>query len=108
MPRSTRRAVLGALTIVLLAGCGRTPEENSDPPATTAAGAPATTLATTTVPETSAPETTTGATTAPDALEKPEVELPDELPTELVVTDIVEGEGPAAETGDTVLVHYVG
>ncbi|MGZ8253771.1 MAG: FKBP-type peptidyl-prolyl cis-trans isomerase, partial [Burkholderiaceae bacterium] len=29
-------------------------------------------------------------------------------PTELVVTDITEGEGAAAEEGDTVVVHYVG
>ena len=39
---------------------------------------------------------------------KPEVELPDEEPTELVVTDLVVGEGVAAAEGDTVLVHYVG
>jgi len=39
---------------------------------------------------------------------KPEVELPDEEPTELVITDLVVGEGPAAAEGDTVLVHYVG
>ncbi|MEO6569990.1 MAG: FKBP-type peptidyl-prolyl cis-trans isomerase, partial [Ilumatobacteraceae bacterium] len=39
---------------------------------------------------------------------KPQVSIPDELPTELVVTDLVEGTGPAAEAGDTVLVHYVG
>ncbi len=39
---------------------------------------------------------------------KPEVEIPAELPTELVVTDLVTGSGPTAEAGDTVTVHYVG
>ena len=40
--------------------------------------------------------------------DKPEVQIPDELPTTLVINDLVEGEGPAAANGDTVLVHYVG
>jgi peptidylprolyl isomerase len=40
--------------------------------------------------------------------DKPEVELPDELPTELVVTTLVEGDGATAAAGDTVVVHYVG
>jgi FKBP-type peptidyl-prolyl cis-trans isomerase len=40
--------------------------------------------------------------------DKPEVEVPDEIPTELVVTVIEEGTGPAAESGDTVIVDYVG
>jgi peptidylprolyl isomerase len=44
-------------------------------------------------------------TTTPD---KPEVVIPENLPTELVVTTLVEGDGPAAAEGDTVLVHYVG
>ena len=39
---------------------------------------------------------------------KPEVEIPSELPTELVVTELSAGEGPEAAEGDTVLVHYVG
>ncbi|MDO8361796.1 MAG: FKBP-type peptidyl-prolyl cis-trans isomerase [Actinomycetota bacterium] len=42
------------------------------------------------------------------ALPKPQVQLPAELPTTLVVTDLLPGSGPAAETGDTVVVHYVG
>jgi FKBP-type peptidyl-prolyl cis-trans isomerase len=40
--------------------------------------------------------------------DKPEVEVPDEIPTELVVTVIEEGSGPTAESGDTVVVDYVG
>lgn len=43
-----------------------------------------------------------------DLSAKPEVEIPAELPTELVVTDLVTGSGPTAEAGDTVTVHYVG
>lgn len=49
-------------------------------------------------------ESTTTLPTPP----KPEVEIPAEIPTELVVTDLVEGEGPGAQAGDTVVVHYVG
>ena len=41
-------------------------------------------------------------------LVKPDVEIPSALPTELVVTDLVDGEGPEAAEGDTVVVHYVG
>jgi FKBP-type peptidyl-prolyl cis-trans isomerase len=40
--------------------------------------------------------------------DKPEVEIPDEIPTELVVTVLEEGEGPEAAAGDTVIVDYVG
>lgn len=39
---------------------------------------------------------------------EPEVSIPSELPTELVITDLTEGTGPAAITGDTVYVNYVG
>lgn len=39
---------------------------------------------------------------------EPDVSLPNELPTELVITDLIEGTGPAAITGDTVYVNYVG
>lgn len=57
----------------------------------------------TTVPSEDAEPATTFA-----APEKPEVEIPEEPPTELEVTTLVEGEGPEATTGDTVTVHYVG
>ena len=39
---------------------------------------------------------------------KPDVEIPAELPTALVITDLVEGSGQPAELGDTVELHYVG
>lgn len=40
--------------------------------------------------------------------EEPEVSLPATTPTELVITDITEGEGEGAKTGDTIFVNYVG
>ncbi|MBN3510416.1 MULTISPECIES: FKBP-type peptidyl-prolyl cis-trans isomerase [Mycobacteriaceae] len=40
---------------------------------------------------------------------KPDIEFPDgPAPTELVVTDLVVGDGPEAVPGGTVEVHYVG
>jgi peptidylprolyl isomerase len=42
-------------------------------------------------------------------MDKPEIDFPeDPPPTELVVTDLVEGEGVEATAGSTVSVHYVG
>ncbi|MFI5085351.1 MAG: FKBP-type peptidyl-prolyl cis-trans isomerase [Actinomycetales bacterium] len=42
-------------------------------------------------------------------LEKPEIEFPDhEVPTELVIQDLVEGTGAEAQSGSTVSAHYVG
>ncbi|MGI8700215.1 MAG: FKBP-type peptidyl-prolyl cis-trans isomerase [Nocardioidaceae bacterium] len=41
--------------------------------------------------------------------EKPEIDFPDSPPpSDLVLTDIVVGEGEEAATGRTVLAHYVG
>ena len=39
---------------------------------------------------------------------KPDVAIPTEPPTELVVTELSPGEGPEAHAGDVVTVHYVG
>ncbi len=42
-------------------------------------------------------------------MRKPDVTVPDtELPTELVIIDDVEGDGPEATRGSNVSVHYVG
>ncbi len=51
---------------------------------------------------------TTTTTTTVAASEKPEVTPPAELPTELVVTELVEGQGDLSVVGDTVQVNYVG
>ena len=42
-------------------------------------------------------------------MEKPEIDFVDPTPpTDLVVTDLVEGDGAEAASGNTVEVHYVG
>ncbi len=42
-------------------------------------------------------------------MDKPEIDFPDfDPPTDLVVTDLVEGDGAEATAGTTVSVHYVG
>ncbi len=59
----------------------------------------------------------TATTDAPDGADpaapptnpdKPSVDIPDEIPTELEVTVLEEGSGPEAASGDTVIVDYVG
>jgi peptidylprolyl isomerase len=40
--------------------------------------------------------------------DKPEIELPDPIPTELEIEDLIEGEGQAAQLGDQITVDYVG
>lgn len=40
---------------------------------------------------------------------KPELDYPgDAVPTELVIEDLIAGDGPAVEPGQTVTTHYVG
>src|SRR5919107_6168155 len=42
-------------------------------------------------------------------MDKPEIDFFDpEPPSDLVVTDVTEGDGPEAAAGNTVKVHYVG
>src|ERR1044071_7909141 len=42
-------------------------------------------------------------------MDKPEIDFVDPTPpTELVITDLVEGDGPEAAAGNAVSVHYVG
>ena len=74
-----------AAAIGLLAGCGDSTSSSNTP---------------TTVPA--------ATTTVAGALPKPQVKIPAKTPTELVITDITEGTGPAAADGDTLVVHYVG
>ena len=47
-------------------------------------------------------------TTPVETLSKPDVEIPDTLPTDLVITELEPGSGPEAEAGDTVTVNYIG
>ncbi len=59
---------------------------------------------------TDAPTSTDASATSDlaDLIDEPTVSLPTEMPTELVITDITEGEGEAAVEGSTVYVYYVG
>lgn len=42
-------------------------------------------------------------------MEKPEIDFPGgEAPTELIITDLIVGDGPEAKPGGVVEVHYVG
>jgi FKBP-type peptidyl-prolyl cis-trans isomerase len=83
---------------LLLAACNG--DEASD-------GAAVTTAAGTADGEGTTPDDT-AMETPPENPDKPDVEVPEEIPTELVVTVLREGSGPEAEEGDTVVVDYVG
>jgi len=80
-----RALLIPVAALGLLAACGDDSTASNASTAATAAAGP-----TTTSPQ------------------KPEVKLPSTLPTELVITDLTEGTGTAAATGDTVVVNYVG
>lgn len=99
----TPRLVMSSLAVaaLVLSACG---DEQTSEAGDTTAVAP-TDVVDTTAPTASLVPTDTAAPTNPD---KPEVSIPAELPTELVVTDLVEGTGPAAAEGDLVVVDYVG
>ena len=95
MSSRTSRALL-ALTLsstLLIAACGGDKSSTTTDVSTTDA------LASTADSETSDPA---------DLIDEPTISLPTEMPTELVITDITEGEGEAAVEGSTVYVYYVG
>jgi peptidylprolyl isomerase/peptidyl-prolyl cis-trans isomerase B (cyclophilin B) len=85
-----RLATLFVASCLVLAACGddedRLPVLDTSPTQPPASEAPTTTI-------------DTG---------KPAVSIPSELPTELVVTDLIEGTGEPAKDGDTITVNYVG
>jgi peptidylprolyl isomerase len=90
----TRSLAIGLLVALLaLAGCGGSDNDSSDESAATA--------------EATATETATPAAT-PEA-KKPSVRVPKgKAPEKLVIKDLKEGDGPAAQPGQTVTVQYVG
>jgi peptidylprolyl isomerase len=99
---------------LLVAACGSSDDNASD----TSSGEVASTdetSATSDTSDTTEADTDTSGTEVGDTIappptnpDKPEVEVPDEIPTELQVTVIEEGTGPEAAAGDTVIVDYVG
>jgi len=127
MRRTVPPVLLASILVLSLAACGSEGDTSSDATqSSTATGSdPATDSSTATgsdpavesVPAegsdpaagSSDPAATVDAATPPSpSADKPEVAIPDEIPTELQVTVLEEGTGPPAETGDTVIVDYVG
>jgi peptidylprolyl isomerase len=98
-----RRVLLLSTLLALAVSCGGDDGAGAgDTTETTAA--PVTTTASSTSADGSGGETAPSSSTPA----KPQVSIPASLPTELVVTDLVAGEGPTAEEGSTVIVNYVG
>lgn len=94
--RRTLPAIL--ITALLLAACG-----SDDDAQSTGDSAPAgsdSSVATS--------DSVTDSAPAPTNPDKPTVDIPDEIPTELQITVLEEGEGPESAEGDTVVVDYVG
>ena len=108
--RTARLVVSSLAALSLLAACGS--EQGTDAADTSTAASSGDTAPVDTTPVESAPvdagEGDDTATTAAPNPDKPTVSIPATLPTELVVTDLTEGTGAAAEAGDVVVVNYVG
>ena len=109
------RRTLGLATAALLAltACGSGGDGSTASGATDPVDSLAATDATAST-DAPAPSTDSGDGSAPSdtvalpIVEKPDVQLPAEAPTELVRTVLEEGTGDAAVTGDTLIVDYVG
>ena len=93
------RFVVTSLAFLFIGGVAAGCSSDSSEPSTTDSVA-----ATDSVPATDG-ETDNGDAASTD---EPTVEIPSEIPTELVVTDLEEGNGEPAAEGDTVFVFYVG
>ncbi len=110
-PVTMRRTItLAAAALLTLAACGSDDDSSDDTVATEATGDEASTDDTAADGD-AADDPTPDEETAEEAVtsaDKPDVEIPAEIPTELVRTVLVEGTGDAAEEGDTVIVDYVG
>ena len=95
MHRNRRPSTLVVLATIclLVVSCGGESDESDTVPATEPTG-----------------EMTLDTIASEDPLEadEPTVEIPSEIPTELVITDLVDGTGEPAANGDTVYVFYVG
>ena len=105
MRRTVAPVLLASIMVVGLVACGSDGDSSSD---TTGSQAPAGSDAA--GDSSPAPGSDAATSDAPSSTsaDKPEVEIPAEIPTELKVTVLEEGTGPAAQNGDTVVVAYVG
>jgi peptidylprolyl isomerase len=85
-PRSSRVLILVAASTLAIAACGSDSIDSAD----------------------SSVDTAPAGSVLASSPDKPTVQIPSELPTTLVITDLTEGTGAAAVAGDTVVVNYVG
>ncbi len=108
-----RSPLLAAATAVLLSltACGGADDEATDLVADASESTTSTTEATESSDEGEAPETTEAPAADGDAINggKPEVVIPDgPTPTELELEDVIVGDGKEAQSGDYLVMHYVG
>ena len=103
--RIARLVVSSLAALSLLAACGS--EQGTDAADTSTAASSDDTTPVDSAPVDTGGDAATPTTAAPNP-DKPMVSIPASLPTELVVTDLTEGTGAAAEAGDVVVVNYVG
>ena len=97
-------------------GSGTTETTASGTAATTASGATETTASGAPTTGSAAPATSPGTTAPEDSavdgtlvpVSVPEVDVPSEKPTKLVITEVTPGTGAEAGNGDLVIVNYVG
>lgn len=113
MPRRPLFHVVSILLLVALAACGGGggAEQDADAGGTEAADAGETEAAEATADTGGAVAgtDTAGVEVGGEPGAKPEITVPDgEPPAELVIADLIEGEGAAAQSGATVTTHYVG
>ncbi|MET0910132.1 MAG: FKBP-type peptidyl-prolyl cis-trans isomerase, partial [Ilumatobacteraceae bacterium] len=100
----TPKLIAGALAgALLLTACGSDGDSASD----SSIDSSGDTVVDTAV-DGSEPTTSFDDVPTPTNPDKPDVEIPEEIPTELVVTVLTPGEGPEAAEGDTVILDYVG
>jgi FKBP-type peptidyl-prolyl cis-trans isomerase len=105
-----RRTIAALITSALLvAACGNDTDDNTSEPADSASPDAASAPSVSGEPtETETAPTFEDVGPPPTSPAKPAVDIPSDLPTALEKNVLVAGEGPAAESGDTVVVDYIG
>lgn len=110
--RARRRSVIAigsaVVLVAIMAGCGDDPDPAADPVAETSSASPSPSeSSSTTTPEPAA----TGELPSVDGDfgQPPTITVPEiDPPSELVVKTLSEGDGPAVESGETIVVDYAG